>query len=302
MSAEGSHKAIFAAAGANLTIAVAKVAAWALTGSSAMLAEGIHSVADTGNQGLLLLGSKRAAKAPDDEHNFGYSRARYLYAFVVSIVLFLAGGCFALYEAYDKFVDPHPITSWRWVPVLVLLISIVAEGTSLRTALAEAKALRGNQSLMGYIRSSRAPEIPVVMLEDIAALTGLVFALGGVGVTLATGNGRWDAVGSAAIGVLLIVVAAFLASEMASLLLGESVTPKVEKLLRAGFAQAGLNLIYLKTLHLGPEQVLVAAKIAVAEKATGKEISQHINAAESIVRQSLPKYELAIFIEPDLSK
>ena len=302
MSNKGGTKAIFAAAAANVSIAIAKIAAWLLTGSSAMLAEGIHSFADTGNQGLLLVGSKRAQKEPDSQHNFGYARARYLYAFIVSIVLFLAGGCFAPYEAYHKFVDPQPITSWHWVPVVVLLISIIAEATSLRTALKEAGKARGNQSIFGYIRSARAPEIPVVMLEDIAALTGLVFALCGVGATLATGNGRWDALGSGAIGILLIVVAAFLSSETASLLLGESVTPNVARRLREGFREADLHIIHLQTLHLGPEQVLVAAKIAVAANSSGKQIADHINEAEAAIRGSLPELDLTIFIEPDLSK
>ncbi len=221
MSANGGTKAIVAALAANLGIAVTKFIAFALTGSSSMLAESIHSVADSGNQGLLLLGGRRAKRQATPQHPFGYGRERYIYAFIVAIVLFSLGGLFALYEAYHKAADPHPIDSWQWVPVVVLVAAIVMEGFSFRTAIKESNLVRGNQTWVRFIRRAKAPELPVVLLEDFGALVGLVFALFGVGMTLITGNGMWDAAGTAMIGVLLVVIAVTLAIETKSLLLGE---------------------------------------------------------------------------------
>jgi cation diffusion facilitator family transporter len=220
MAAGGGTKAIVTALVANIGIAGAKFVGYALTGSSSMLAESVHSVADSSNQALLLLGGKRATRKASETHQFGYGRARYIAAFVVSVVLFSLGGVFALYEAWHKFAAPHPIDTWRWVPVAVLLVAMAMESFALRTAVQEANRLRGRLSLAQYVRVSRAPEIPVILLEDTGALLGLVFGLSGVGMTLATGDGRWDAVGSAAIGALLVVIAVFLAWEMRSMLLG----------------------------------------------------------------------------------
>ncbi|MBA2509755.1 MAG: cation diffusion facilitator family transporter, partial [Nocardioidaceae bacterium] len=222
MATEGGNKAIIAALFANISIAVTKFIAFLLTSSSSMLAESIHSVADSSNQGLLLLGGKRAKRDATPEHPFGYGRERYVYAFVVAIVLFSLGGLFALYEAYHKWADPHPIENWQWVPVTVLLTAIALESYSLWTAVKESNAIRGDQSWVEFVRKAKAPELPVVLLEDIGAELGLVFALIGVSLTLATDNGRWDAAGTAMIGILLVLIAIILAIEMKSLLLGEA--------------------------------------------------------------------------------
>jgi cation diffusion facilitator family transporter len=299
---EGSRTAIFAAMGANLGIAVTKFVAFLLSGASSMLAEAVHSVVDTGNQVLLLVGGKRAERAPDAEHPFGYGRVRYLYGFVVSIVLFSLGGCFALFEAYEKFHDPEPIESWRWLPVAVLLVSIVLEGLSLRTALKESAEGRRGRSVAAYIRSAKSPELPVVLLEDTAALTGLAFALLGVVLTLVTGSGYWDAAGTAAIGLLLIAVAAVLGLEMVSLLVGEAASPEAVRAVREALPGEGVEgVIHLRTLHLGPEDLLVAAKIAVPGSESAADVARAIDAAERRVRAAVPEARL-IYLEPDLDR
>ena len=225
MAASGGTKAIVAALAANLTIAALKFIAYFLTRSSSMLAEAIHSVADSGNQILLLVGGKQAARQASASHPFGYGRDRYIYAFIVSIVLFSVGGLFALYEAYHKWQDPHPIEGfWWWVPLAVLVGALIAESFSLRTAVRESNPVRGGIGWFDFIRRSKSPELPVILLEDFGALLGLVFALFGVSLTLLTGNGLWDAAGTAMIGLLLVAIAAVLAIETKSLLLGESAT------------------------------------------------------------------------------
>ena len=218
--------AIIAALGANLGIAVLKFLAFALTRSSSMLAEGIHSVADSGNQVLLLLGGRASRKQADEEHPFGYGRNRYIYAFIVSIIIFALGGLFALYEGFEKLHDPHGITEWQWVPVAVLVGSILLEGNSFRVAVKESSGLKGKQGWLRFLRTSKNPELPVLLLEDAGALVGLLLALIGVGMTLLTGNGLWDAFGTLAIGILLVFIAAFLAVEMKSLILGEAASPE----------------------------------------------------------------------------
>lgn len=302
MAHGGGNKAIIAALSANLGIAVTKFIAYLLTHSSSMLAESVHSLADSGNQLLLLLGGKRARRAADEEHPFGYGRARYLYAFVVSIVLFTLGGLFALYEAWHKFADPHPIESWHWVPVVVLLAAIVMEGFSFRTAIKEANHTRGSQGWWQYIRTAKAPELPVVLLEDFGALLGLVFALFGVGMTLGTHDGRWDAVGSAAIGLLLVAIAIVLAIETKSLLLGESATRKDVDSIKAALVGEGVpSVIHLRTLHLGPEELLVAAKIEIDARESAAEVAHAIDAAEQRVREAVPIARV-IYLEPDLRR
>ncbi|PWD52132.1 cation transporter [Serinibacter arcticus] len=303
MSTEGGTKAILAALGANLGIAVTKFVAFALTGSSSMLAEGVHSVADSGNQLLLLLGGRRAVRAADAEHPFGYGRSRYFYAFVVSIVLFTLGGLFAIYEAWHKFADPHPIEGrWWWVPLAVLALAIVMESFSLRTAVRESLPHKGEQSWWSFIRTSKSPELPVILLEDLGALIGLVLATVGVSLTLLTHDGRWDALGSAAIGVLLVIIAFVLARETQSLLLGESAEPGVQALIREALVGGGVtSVIHLKTLHLGPEEVLVAAKIEVPSAATAADVAHAIDAAEVRVREAAPVARV-IYLEPDLRR
>lgn len=302
MSTEGGTRAILAALAANLGIAVTKFVAFLLTGSSSMLAESVHSVADSSNQGLLLLGGKRARKQATPEHPFGYGRERYFWAFVVSIVLFSIGGLFALYEAYHKFQQPEAITDWVWVPILVLVVAIALESFSFRTAIVESNHVRGKRSWARFIRSAKAPELPVILLEDFAALIGLVFALFGVALTLITGNGVWDAVGTALIGILLVVVAIVLSVEMKSLLLGESGSVENVRAIEAAIADApGIErLIHMRTLHIGPEELIVAAKVAVADSDTGNVIADAINVAELRARQAVPDLTLLMYLEPDI--
>jgi cation diffusion facilitator family transporter len=301
VSAGGGTKAIIAALAANLGIATTKFIAWLLTGSSSMLAESIHSVADSGNQALLLLGGKRARRKATPEHPFGYGRDRYIYAFIVAIVLFSVGGLFALYEAWHKIQDPHPIEAWQWVPVTVLVVAIGLETYSFRTAIVESNRVRGRSSWVRFVRRAKAPELPVVLLEDAGALLGLIFALFGVVMTLITHNGVWDGIGTAAIGLLLVTIAFILAVETKSLLLGEGATPEdtrtIETALLAG---AGVErIIHMKTLYLGPEELLVAAKVAVQPSERAEELATHINEAETRIRAALPVARV-IYIEPDI--
>ncbi|MGC5018364.1 cation diffusion facilitator family transporter [Micromonospora sp. DT47] len=301
MSANGGTKAIVAALLANVGIAVTKFVAFLLTGSSSMLAEAIHSVADSGNQGLLLLGGKRAKREATPQHPFGYGRERYIYAFIVSIVLFSVGGLFALYEAYHKWSHKGGIDEWQWVPVTVLVAAIIMESFSLRTAIKESNLVRGNQSWVRFIRRAKAPELPVVLLEDLGALIGLVFALFGVGMTLITGNGEWDAAGTAAIGVLLVTIAIVLAIETKSLLLGEGAErhdlEAIEKAITEGPEVE--RIIHMKTLYLGPEELMVAAKIAVPPGDSAEDLARGINAVEARIRAAVPVARV-IYLEPDV--
>jgi cation diffusion facilitator family transporter len=301
MSAEGGTKAIIAALAANLGIAVTKFVAWLLTSSSSMLAESIHSVADSGNQLLLLVGGKRSRRQATPEHPFGFGRERYIYAFIVSIVLFSLGGLFALYEAWHKISEPHPIESWQWVPVVVLIVAIGLESYSFMTAIKESNRTRGNTSWVDYVRRAKAPELPVVLLEDSGALLGLVFALFGVVMTLVTGNGVWDGIGTAMIGLLLVAIAAILAIETKSLLIGEGANPEAtRKIEQAVLAGEGIErIIHMKTLHLGPEELLVAVKIAVPRTERADELARHIDETEQRIREAVPIARV-IYIEPDI--
>jgi cation diffusion facilitator family transporter len=303
MSAEGGARAIFAALTANLGIAVTKFIAFLLTGSSSILAESIHSVADSGNQLLLLVGGRRAARVATSLHPFGYGRQRYVYAFIVSIVLFSVGGLFALYEGWHKWLHPEPLGgAWAWMPVAVLIVSMGLEGYSFRTAIRESDRTRGSRSWVEFVRTAKAPELPVVLLEDAAALLGLVFALAGVGMTLVTGQGRWDAAGTLLIGVLLVLVAGVLAVEMNSLLIGEAATPEhVEAICRALVGGGVSRVIHMRTMHLGPEELLVAAKIAVGPRATAVEVAEAIDDAELRVRAAVPIARV-IYLEPDIDR
>ncbi|MCA2215572.1 cation diffusion facilitator family transporter [Jidongwangia harbinensis] len=301
MSASGGTRAIVAALGANLGIAVTKFVAWLLTGSSSMLAESIHSVADSGNQALLLLGGKRAQRKATPEHPFGYGRDRYIYAFIVAIVLFSVGGLFALYEAYHKISHPEPIDEWQWVPIVVLVVAIGLETFSFRTAIVESNHVRGTVSWVTFVRRAKAPELPVVLLEDAGALLGLIFALIGVSLTLVTGDGIWDGIGTAAIGVLLVSIAIILAIETKSLLLGEGANPEdVAKIEQAIVAGDGVErIIHMKTLYLGPDELLVAAKVGVPRSETAEQLATHINEAEARIRAAVPVARV-IYIEPDI--
>ncbi|AVZ73364.1 cation transporter [Streptomyces lunaelactis] len=300
MSASGGTRAIVAALAANLAIAVAKFVAFLFSGSSSMLAESVHSLADSGNQGLLLLGGKKAKREATPQHPFGYGRERYIYAFLVSIVLFSVGGMFAIYEGYEKIKDPHEIEAWYW-PVGVLIFAIIAESFSFRTAIKESNETRGTLSWTEFVRRAKAPELPVVLLEDLGALVGLVLALIGVSLALGTGNGVWDGIGTLCIGILLILIALVLAAETKSLLLGEAAgTDDIEKIKTAlvdGDVVTGI--IHMRTLHLGPEELLVAAKIAVRHDGTASEVADAINAAEDRIRNTVPIARV-IYLEPDI--
>ena len=308
MSTEGGTRAVVAALTANIFIAVTKFGAWLLTGASSMLAEAIHSVADSGNQVLLLVGGKRATKEATPEHPFGYGRERYVFGFIVAVVLFSVGGLFALYEAYHKYEEVHAGEPngllegrWWWVPLVVLSAAIIAESFSFRTAIVESNKVRGRQSWSKFIRSAKAPELPVILLEDLAALLGLVFALFGVGMTLITRNGYFDVIGTAAIGLLLVLVAITLAIETKSLLLGEAASVDAVHRIEQALASAdGVErVIHMKTLHLGPEEVLVAAKIAVGRGETASEVADIINRAEVSIRTAEPMVT-ALYLEPDI--
>ncbi|MFD0372988.1 cation diffusion facilitator family transporter [Streptomyces sp. NPDC059071] len=300
MSASGGTKAIVAALAANLAIAAAKFVAFLFSGSSSMLAESVHSLADSGNQGLLLLGGKRAQREATPQHPFGYGRERYIYAFLVSIVLFSVGGMFAIYEGYEKIKHPHPIEAWYW-PVGVLVFAIIAESFSFRTAIKESNEIRGNLSWKEFVRRAKAPELPVVLLEDLGALVGLVLALGGVGLALATGNGVWDGIGTVCIGVLLVLIAIVLAAETKSLLLGEAAGVDEVKKIEAAIVdgETVTRLIHMRTLHLGPEELLVAAKVAVRHDDTAGDVARAIDAAEERIRAAVPIARV-IYLEPDI--
>lgn len=307
MAAEGGTKAVLAALLANSGIAVTKFIAFLMTGFSSMLAESIHSVADAGNQGLLLLGGKQAKKDATPEHPFGYGRERYIYSFLVAIVLFSVGGLFALYEAFHKYEEissghAETVSDWRrFVPVVVLIVAIVLESFSLRTAVVETNKVRGKASYAQFIRRAKSPELPVILLEDVAALLGLVFALVGVSLSIITGNQYWDVAGTTLIGILLVGVAIVLAIETKSLLLGEAASPDAQRRIKAALETTpGLDgVIHMKTLHLGPDELMVAVKVAVARQDSGHEIANEINAAERAIRTAEPTATV-IYIEPDL--
>jgi cation diffusion facilitator family transporter len=301
MSAASGTRAIVAALSANLGIAVTKFVAFLLTASSSMLAESIHSVADSGNQALLLVGGRKAQRAADQQHPFGYGRERYVYAFIVAVVLFSVGGLFALFEGYEKFKHPTGIKSWHWVPLVVLVIAIGLETYSFKTAIEESNKIRGKSTWTQFVRHSRVPELPVVLLEDLAALLGLVIALVGVSLTLITGSGYWDATATVLIGLLLVVVAVILAIEMKSLLVGESATREDVEKIEAAIVDGSQieRIIHMKTLHLGPEELLVAVKVGVPEVADAAEVSQAIDAAESRIREAVPIARV-IYVEPDI--
>ncbi|WP_035702720.1 cation diffusion facilitator family transporter [Glycomyces tenuis] len=302
MATEGGTKAVMAALLANTGIAISKFVAAGITGSASMLAEGVHSVADASNQGLLLLGGKRAKREASPAHPFGYGRERYIYSFIVAIVLFSVGGLYALYEGYHKLSDPHELES-PMVAIVVLVIAIVLEIFSLRTAVQESNAVRGRKSWVQFVRGAKSPELPVVLLEDIGALVGLIAALLGVGLAVITGEPIFDALGTIVIGVLLVVIAVVLAIETKSLLLGESATLEHIKAIEAAILEGEeiTDIIHLKTLHIGPDELLVAAKIGVQNSESGEQIAAEINAAEDRIRAAVP-IATRIYLEPDLRR
>ena len=300
MAAEVGTKAVVAALLANTGIAAAKFVGFVLTCSSSMLAEAIHSVADAGNQALLLLGVRRATKRPSAEHPFGYGRERYFWSFIVALVIFTLGAGFAIYEGIDKVRHPHEIKGLWWA-VGILGVAIVLESLSFRTALREARPLRGEKNWWQFIRRSRSPELPVVLLEDFGALAGLALALAAVVLAHVTGNAVWDGIGTLCIGVLLGTIAVLLAIELQSLLIGEGALPEHRRqLLEAASATPGVRrVIHLRTQHLGPEELLVCLKVEFDAELDMPGLASAIDATEARLRTAVPIARV-IYIEPDL--
>jgi cation diffusion facilitator family transporter len=302
MSTAGSTRAILAALAANAGIAAAKFVGYLITGSSSMLAESVHSVADTSNQGLLLWGQRQARREADRLHPFGYGRSRYFYSFVVALVLFTLGSVFALYEGYHKISHPEPLTSAP-VAIAILVIALGLESYSFRTAIVESRPLKGSSGWWRFIRTSRNPELPVVLLEDAGALIGLVFALTGVGLTVLTGNAVWDGIGTIGIGALLGVIAVILMVEMHSLLIGEGATPEQQRaILEALQGTSHVDrVIHLRTQYLGPDEMLVGAKIALPPDCELATVAKVIDDAEARIREAVPAARV-IYLEPDLDR
>jgi cation diffusion facilitator family transporter len=301
MAASGGTRAIVAALIANAGIAIAKFIGWLITGSSSMLAEAVHSVADTSNQGLLLLGGRTARRAATPEHPFGYGRDRYFYSFVVALLLFTLGSVFALYEGIHKLESHEPLTS-PIVAVVILVVAIGLETFSFRTAIVESRPLKGSGTWWQFIRQAKVPELPVVLLEDLGALVGLILALFGVGLAVLTGDPVWDAVGTICIGVLLGVIAIILIIEMKSLLIGEGVAPPVLSEIVAAIESGDVQrVIHIKTQYVGPEELLVAAKIAFAPGLPLEAVAAGIDAAEARIRERVPDARM-IYLEPDLDR
>jgi cation diffusion facilitator family transporter len=297
-----SNRAVIAAMLANLAIAVAKFVGFAITASSAMLAESVHSVADTGNQLLLLLGGRRAKKKATDEHPFGYGRERYFWSFVVALVLFTLGSLFAIYEAIHKLAHPEPIESPE-IAIGILIFAIFAEGFSFRTAIVETRKVKGDATYRQFIRRAKIPELPIVLLEDFGALTGLAFALAAIITADTTGNPDWDAYGSLAIGVLLGIIAIILVIEMKSLLIGESASRKQREAIQAAIEiEPGvLKLIHMRTEHLGPEELLVCVKVEFDHRFLLPEVAEAIDRVERNVRANVPEARV-MYIEPDVDR
>jgi cation diffusion facilitator family transporter len=299
---EGSRKAIIAAFLANLGIAIAKFAGFLITSSAGLLAESMHSLADTGNQALLMFGSRRGKRRADAAHPFGYGPERYFWAFVVALVLFSLGGLFALFEGIEKLFKPHEVES-AGVAFVILGISVVLESLSLRTAVRESRSSKRGQGWWSFVRGTKSPELPVVLLEDTGALLGLFFAVTGLVLAEVTGNPRWDAVGSIAIGLLLVAIAIVLAIEMKGLLIGESATKENLRAIEAALTapDSVIGIIHLRTMHLGPEELLVAAKVEFDHELDNAGLSKAIDEAERSLRAAVPIAEM-VYIEPDIRR
>jgi cation diffusion facilitator family transporter len=293
-------RAVLAALAANLGIAVTKFVAFLFTGSASILAESIHSLADTGNEVLLLIGRERSRRPRSAEHPFGFGRERYFYGFVVSVMLFSVGATFSAYDGIHKLLNPAPVRAPE-VAFAVLAASAVLESFSLRTGIAEANRVRGGRHWVTFIRRTKAPELPVVLLEDTAALIGLVFAAAGVALSVLTGDGRWDGAGSLAIGILLAAAAAILAVETKSLLIGESASADVQRMIISAIEDGPevSQVIHLRTVHISPDSILVAAKIAVRGSDTAAQVVAGIDAVEKRIRAAVP-IARTIYLEPDI--
>ncbi|HEX5402436.1 MAG TPA: cation diffusion facilitator family transporter [Pseudonocardiaceae bacterium] len=301
MSASGGSRAVVAALAANAGIAVAKFVGFAVTGSSSLLAESVHSVADTANQGLLLLGRRTSQREATKQHPFGFGRDRYFYAFVVALLLFTLGAVFALYEGVHKVLDPHPLDD-PLVAIIILVLAMVLEGFSFRTAIGESRHLKGDATWWRFVRDAKIPELPVVLAEDSGALIGLMFALLGVVLSVVTGDPVWDGIGTIAIGALLGVIAAVLIVETKSLLIGEGVGPDLLAQITGELAHGEVErVIHIRTQYLSPDELLVAAKIALVPELPLAEVAKAIDAAEARVRAKVPLATL-IYLEPDLDR
>lgn len=294
-----SVRTIFYALGANLAIAAAKTGAAIATGSSAMLAEAIHSYADSGNQGLLLWGMKQAKRPPSPDYPLGWGKAVFFWSFIVALVLFSLGGLFSIYEGWHKLADPEDL-SYPWVAVGILVFGLIAETVSLRACLTEVNKVRGRRTLWQWFRESRQSELVVILGEDLAALLGLALALLAVLITIVTGDAMWDALASMAIGVVLILVAAGIGYEIKGLLIGQSAEPETENRIREFLERhEGVEKIYrILTLQLGTS-LMVALKVKM--KATGAaELVAGINSAERALRAEFPEIQW-LFFEPDVA-
>lgn len=301
MSTGGGAAAIIAALLANAGIALAKFVGFVITGSSSILAEAVHSVADTANQGLLLLGRRSARREATHRHPFGYGRERYFYSFVVALLLFSLGSVFALYEGVHKLHGGEPISS-PLVAFGILAVAILLESVSFRTAIRESRPFKGGDSWWRFITQSKSPELPVVLLEDTGALIGLLLALAGVGLSVLTGNPMWDGIGTLGIGTLLGVIATILIVETKSLLIGEgSGEDELERIRDALVGRGVDRVIHLRTQYLGPDELLVAAKIAVPASLPTAEVARVIDEAEARVRGAVPVARI-IYLEPDLDR
>ena len=295
-------KTILAALIANVGIAIAKFAGFAITKSSTMLAEGIHSSADSANQLLLLLGTRRAKREPSSKHPFGYGRERYFWSFVVALILFSLGSLFAVYEGIEKIRHPHALNNASWA-IGILIFGIFIESFSFRTAIVEAKTIKGETSWSKFVVRSKQPEIPVVLLEDAGALSAMVIALGAITLVKTTGEPIWDGIGTLSIGILLGVIAIILAREMHSLIIGEaaSETDRLKIVSVIENNKQVVELVEMRTQHLGPEEILIGVRISFRETLQTKEIAQLINQLENDIRIELDNAG-PIFIEPELSE
>ena len=295
-------KTILAALIANVGIAIAKFAGFAITKSSTMLAEGIHSSADSANQLLLLLGTRRAKREPSSKHPFGYGRERYFWSFVVALILFSLGSLFAVYEGIEKIRHPHALNNASWA-IGILIFGIFIESFSFRTAIVEAKTIKGETSWSKFVVRSKQPEIPVVLLEDAGALFGMVIALGAITLVKTTGEPIWDGIGTLSIGILLGVIAIILAREMHSLIIGEaaSETDRLKIVSVIENNKQVVESVEMRTQHLGPDEILIGVRIAFRETLQTKEIAQLINQLENDIRVELDNAG-PIFIEPELSE
>ena len=302
MSAHGGRKAIIAAFFANLGIMIAKIIGFIFTGAASMLAEAVHSFADTSNQALLLMGGKLAEKKATSEHPFGYGRERYFWSFIVAMIIFTLGSLFAIYEGWNKLAHDsgHGLDRPEWA-IGILLLAIVLESFSFRTAIIESRPLKGDMTWWEFIKHSKVPELPVVLLEDLGALVGMIIALIGIGLAMVTGDAKYDAMGSLAIGILLGIIAIVLAIEMRSLLLGESATTDmIETITCTVKEQDGVeHLINLKTQHIGPEELLVAIKVEFDNSLTPDDIAKRIDIMEACIREKVPIAK-RIFVEMDV--